>query len=103
MKQRLILAVFIVGLVAGGALVVVNDSSAQTSTNYGLVWHVVAGGGGEMSSASYRLNSTLGQTVSGEFSNTNYRLQVAGYWQMFAAGPGEGDVYLPIILRNYSP
>lgn len=99
MKRRLILAVFIVGLVAAGALAVADDSSARTSAQYDLEWSVLGGAMGEMNSASFRLNSTLGQTMAGEFSGTNYGLRVAGYWQ--ESGAFLRYVYLPIVLRNY--
>ena len=95
MKRKSILLVLVVGLLTIGALATVNRSRAQTSASYGLEWYVLSGGLGEMSSASYRLNSTVGQTMAGEFSGTNYNLY-AGYWQIFLR-----RVYLPLVLRNY--
>ena len=95
MKRKLILLSLVIALLTGGALLAVNSSQAQTSTNYGLEWHILSGAVGEMCSTSFCLNSTLGQTMAGEFSGTNYNLW-AGYWQKFSH-----NVYLPLVLRNY--
>jgi len=95
MKRKLILLLLVIALITGGALVAVSNSKAQTSTNYGLEWHILSGAVGEMCSTSFCLNSTLGQTMAGEFSSTNYNLW-AGYWQKLTY-----RVYLPLVLRNY--
>jgi len=95
MKRKLILLLSVVTLIIGGALVAVSNSKAQTSTNYGLEWHILSGAVGKMCSTSFCLNSTLGQTMAGEFSGATYNLW-AGYWQKFSH-----NVYLPLVLRNY--
>ena len=59
---------------------------AQTSANYALNWSVVGSGGCEMTSASYAMQSTGGQTATGAASD-GYRLE-AGYWYRDAGGVG---------------
>jgi hypothetical protein len=79
-------------LLGGGAL-------AQTSPNYNLEWNVVAGGGHAAGSANYVVQSTLGQTTSGEAapSSDNYVVS-GGFWGV--SGSAWHPVYLPIVLRN---
>ena len=50
---------------------------------------VVAGGGGRISSAGYRLDSTVGQAVVGDTSSAGYRLK-SGYWPGSAEQPTQG-------------
>ena len=59
---------------------------AQSSENYALNWSVVSSGGGEMHSASYAMQSTVGETAI-ETASENYRLE-AGYWYRVAGEPG---------------
>lgn len=69
-----------------------------------LDWYVLTGsGGGEATSSHYQLDFTVGQTVVGAASSTNYGLGL-GYWAgiVSAAPPGPTfDLYLPIVLRNF--
>ncbi|RZN39859.1 MAG: hypothetical protein EFT35_03425 [Methanophagales archaeon ANME-1-THS] len=51
---------------------------AQVSPNFDLSWNVIGGGGGPMSSANYRVDSTVGQII-GVSESSNYKLS-AGYW-----------------------
>ncbi len=48
-------------------------------------WQVIAGGGGDGSSTSYRLSGTVGQTAVGAGTSTSYNLY-QGYWQDFGSG-----------------
>ncbi len=71
---------------------------AQTSTNYNLEWHVVGGGGGPVSSASYAVNSTAGQGVSSPPYSVGSRYVVSGgYWFIPIY-----RIYLPLLVRNWS-
>ena len=72
-------------LAAGGA-------SAQSSANYALNWSVVGSGGCEIASASYVMQSTVGQTAIGVASDS-YTIE-AGYWHRIAGGESDvcGDV-----------
>jgi len=83
-------------LLAGMAL-------AMSSGNYRIDWDVIAGGGGEASSVSHTLRSTIGQTAIGPSSSTSFQLG-AGYWYgvRAPAPPPLYKIYLPIILKNYS-
>ena len=72
-------------LASGGA-------SAQASANYALNWSVVGSGGCEMTSASYTMQSTVGQTAIGVASD-DCTIE-AGYWHRIAGGESDvcGDV-----------
>lgn len=101
MKKRkafvLSAALFCGLLVAGVAL-------AQSSTSYDLSWNVIAGGGGPKGSASYTVNSTIGQVAIGASDSASYRLG-AGYWYG-AAAPAPPlpphKIYLPTIMKHYA-
>lgn len=73
-------------------LLAAGDASAQASANYALNWSVVGSGGGEMTSASYAMQSTVGQTAIGPLGDA-YTIE-AGYWHRIAGGESEvcGDV-----------
>ena len=45
-------------------------------------WQVLSGGGGAGSSASFKLNGTMGQTAAGPGSSASYKVN-QGYWQNF--------------------
>jgi hypothetical protein len=79
-------------LLAGRAL-------AMSSDHYRLDWFVplTGGGGGLAGSAHYAVNFTVGQSVIGSFSGTNYS-GCLGYWCGAAA---QYRVYLPLVLRNF--
>jgi hypothetical protein len=67
-------------------------ASAQVSENYDLSWNVISGGGGEMHSDNYAMQSTVGQTAIGTLGD-GYTIE-AGYWHRIAGGESEvcGDL-----------
>jgi hypothetical protein len=69
---------------------------------YTIRWDVIGGGGGPISSASYTVNSTVGQPAIGPSGSASYRLG-AGYWYVVAvpAPPPEYKVHLPIVVKRY--
>jgi hypothetical protein len=78
-------------LLAGRAL-------AMSSEHYRLDWFTpLTGSGGAASSTNYAVNFTVGQSVIGSFSGTNYS-GCLGYWCGAAA---QYRVYLPLVLRNH--
>jgi hypothetical protein len=78
-------------LLAGRAL-------AMSSEHYRLDWFTpLTGSGGAASSTNYAVNFTVGQSVIGSFSGTNYS-GCLGYWCGAAA---QYRVYLPLVLRNF--
>lgn len=73
---------------------------AQTSAGFNLTWHVIGSGGGQSTSASYKVNGTIGQSLPSlpnvnTHSSSNFSLQ-SGYW---SAHSGTA-VYLPIIVKH---
>lgn len=91
-KQKQILL-----LLAGVLLIFVVGTAvlAQTSAGFNLEWHVMRNGGGESSSASYKVNGTIGQSVVQSAQSNPHNLIVnSGYWYADTA------VYLPIIIKN---
>jgi len=78
-------------LLAGRAL-------AMSSEHYRLDWFTpLTGSGGAASSTNYAVNFTVGQSVIGSFSGTNYS-GCLGFWCGAAA---QYRVYLPLVLRNH--
>lgn len=84
-------------------LLVVGPATAMESANYAINWDVMDGGGEPIASTHlsthFALNGTIGQGVIGLKSSTNYGL-CSGYWCGAAV---EYAVYLPLVLRNFSP
>jgi len=110
MVQRnglLLLTVLLCALLFTGAAVATLDL-------YNINWKVFGGGGGPIQSASYRLNSTIGQGLTSSSQSASYRLQ-SGYWAgMVSAAavptptrtmtpvPGlPPRAWLPIMMRNF--
>lgn len=83
----LILALLL--LLAGSVL-------AMESTNFQLDWFTpLTGSGDKANSTNYAINFTVGQSVIGASSSTNYD-GCLGYW----CGAGnENKIYLPLVLR----
>jgi hypothetical protein len=75
MKRRVIFLTLLL------LLLVVQSAAAMSSTNYRLDWFtpMTSSSGGACSSTSYALNFTMGQTVIGDSSSTNYDVGL-GYW-----------------------
>lgn len=88
-------------------LLLVGTVWAQTSPNYDLSWHVVAGGGREwMSSGSHQVNSTLGQFAIGPAAAVGGHRLGAGYWygiRRVAPPPPTFGLYLPLVMKRTIP
>jgi len=69
MKKRISFAIFV------GILGLTGFALAQVSTNFDLGWHLLSGGGGNRSSANYRVDDVLGQWAVGTSSNPNYKVE----------------------------
>jgi len=64
-------------------------TSIAAAQNYSVNRYVIASGGGEMASASYSANGTIGQPVTGASSSANWIVE-SGFW-VGAGGPGGCD------------
>ena len=96
MKQTAILLALAAFLLLTGSVL------AMSSTNYRLDWYVplTGGGGGPSSSTNYAVNFTVGQSVIGASSSTDYAAGL-GYWYGAVADAMEGHgTYLPLILKT---
>jgi len=62
------------------------DTLAEHAADFSLWWHVIAGGGGRSTSASYAVSGSIGQPAVGGLSGGNYRLD-AGFWPGIGAEP----------------
>ncbi|BCW97340.1 MAG: hypothetical protein KatS3mg024_0167 [Armatimonadota bacterium] len=62
---------------------------------FAIDWAVLSGGGGEMSSASYRLNGSLGQGFAGYASSASYQ-----HWAGFWVEPGSIAPPQPVVVQN---
>ena len=89
MNKRKVIALLIALLCSPLMIGVVH---AMSSSNYAIEWDVIGGGGGETHSASYAMQSIIGDTAI-ETASENYRLG-AGYWYCVTDGEPEtcGDV-----------
>jgi hypothetical protein len=94
MKRRIVR----IGLLSLLAIALVVGAVAMTSSNYHLKWFTpgTGGGGGPVASSNYAVNFTVGQTVIGQASSSNYKTDL-GYWygllRMFRR-------FLPIVTEN---
>ena len=71
--------------------------AAQSSAQFDLAWHVVGNGGRASTSANYRVNGTLGQSLASPATLTGATFRVtSGYW----AAPTLSIVYLPLVIRQ---
>ena len=92
--------VAIVAVVLLAGLALVTAAWAQVSPNYDLSWHVVAGGGLRVASSGHVVQSTVGQFAVGPAGSTH--AVSSGYW--YGMRPAAGyAIYLPLVLRNYTP
>jgi len=65
--------------------------------------YVLGGGGGHAVGGIYTLEGTIGQPVVGGISSAPYELG-AGFWGgLGTAGGAVYGVYLPVMVRSYSP
>lgn len=66
----------------------------MVSDHFALYWNVSASGGGTISSAHFRLSSTIGQPVIGNFDSAHFEHR-AGFWQELIY-----RIFLPIISKS---
>ncbi len=104
------LIVLVVVLLAGGVSVgnlaaaepvspaVASATTDVCSDSFCVNWSVQGGGLAPMESTSFRLRSTVGQTMAGLFSGDVVRLH-SGYWVIGLAEP-DHQLYLPLVLRD---
>jgi hypothetical protein len=65
----------------------------MTSSNFSLAWNVMGQGGGKISSAHFKVHSSIGQPAVGNMSSTSFKLHT-GFWQNFIR-----KVFLPLVIR----
>lgn len=86
------IALLLAGLLLGAASAPGPPASAA---QFAIDWAVLSGGGGEMSSTSYRLNGSLGQGFAGYASSANYQ-----HWIGFWVEPGGAAPPEPVIVSS---
>lgn len=79
-RTAITVAAIVASLLLGGMVL------AQSSANFSLWWHVIAGGGDQSASAGYAVSSSIGQPAIGALSSASHRLG-AGYWYGISAVP----------------
>lgn len=92
-RRRLVVGLAALALLA----LLVGVVSAQSSASYDLSWYSLDGGSRVVNSDSYRLASTLGQSIIGWATGTEYALG-AGYLPGLPE-TGFYPVYLPLVCR----
>ena len=66
------------------AAALISGVSPGWGAQFAIDWAVLSGGGGEMASASYRLNGSVGQSAAGYASSASYQHWI-GFWVEAAA------------------
>jgi len=82
-------------------LVLVSSVLTMESANYKLTWFTPLTGSGaeDVNSTNYAANFTIGQSVIGSSSSTNYE-SCFGYWCGNDGVENDYEVYLPLILKQ---
>lgn len=77
-------------------LLITTTGLAMGSTNYTLNWYtpLTGGGGGPSTSTNYAMNMTVGQSVIGSATSTNYKAKL-GYWTALI----EYKTHVPVVSR----
>jgi hypothetical protein len=92
MKRTILILLCVLLLLAEGA-------QAMSSASYQIDWsNLLSGSGGPASSAGFKVNFTVGQTVRGDSASSLYKVQM-GYWAG-ADLPPTHRLYLPAIKRS---
>lgn len=90
------LAIFLAVICLLLALAVGAIALAQSSASFNLEWNVVGSGGGESTSAGYRVNGTIGQSMAGPPPASGGAFAVTGGYWVFDA---RRAVYLPAVSK----
>jgi len=99
-RSRFTLYVSCLPLLVALLLLLASVALAQSGGGYDLTWSTVDDGGYTFSEGGgYSLGGTVGQPDAGVLSGGGYTL-AGGFWGGAAA---RYSIYLPLILRNYSP
>ena len=107
MHKRTALLLGMLGILLVAITVHAADGAPPPSITYAIKWWVMGGGGGMTSSASYKLNGTVGQGMVGAGTSGSYSLRT-GFWAGFPgeiAGPtptlpGPYRLRLPTIIKG---
>jgi hypothetical protein len=100
MKKMSGFTAILVLLALTALLLLASVARAQSGGGYDLTWSTVDGGGATWSEGGgYSLGGTIGQPDAGVLSGGGYTL-AGGFWGGAVVRYG---VYLPLVLRNYSP
>ncbi len=84
----LCLAAVLVVLIAGIAF------AAVTTSSFAVDWWVFSGGGAPSSAGDFEMNGSLGQSIIGSSSSTNYSID-HGYWLK-----GAYKTFMPLVLKQ---
>ncbi len=92
MKRPLLLFSLVLAL-----LLIASTAFAMSSTNYRLDWYelLTGSGGPHMTSASFAVDITAGQSAVAASTSTNYGVHM-GFWSAFSGS----RTLLPLIRRN---
>ena len=91
-------------LIAQGSLPAAADPGrGAPDAGYEMAWYTVDGGGATFSAGGvYSLGGTIGQPDPGLLAGGDYNLG-GGFWGGGAPAEGLHRIYLPLVMRNYSP
>ncbi len=83
-------------------ILLINGVTTGGANNKLISNFVFSGGGSPASQGDIRLNSTIGQPVSGRSTASKYSLNT-GYWSRevtLSASPSQTKLYLPFVLKE---
>ena len=93
-KLRLLLLVFVLGLLAAGPVL------AGLEANTDVSWDVLSGGGGQRGSQHFQIDDALGQWPDGQSSSEKFQID-PGYWTSGRVQE-ERHTFLPLALWDSS-
>ena len=89
--------VLVIALVLTSSLLMAMGALAQQSTRYDLAcWSVTTGGGGERSSASFRLTDALGQNATATSTSANFEVRTGVVQNLAFLAPTPGPIVTPV-------
>jgi hypothetical protein len=104
--RAITLSLFCLGVLGGCVVGLHAFGSICLAQNYKCDWSVVGIGGNAMSSPSFQVHSTAGQTAAGLITGPSYWALI-GFWQTEGqAGvrePAHGQSFGPLVTRLYTP
>ena len=97
LSRRMVKASVLLAIVLVSSLLMTVAALAQQSTRYDLAcWSVTTGGGGEHTSATFRLTDALGQNATGTSTSVNFEMRTGVVQNLAFLAPTPGPIVTPV-------